>query len=101
MFTAVLLALLVQHPALDPMLYLRAHRDADDALVAGKIPEARAGFASCLEMSPKNATVAYALACTEAKAGDRTKALDWLERTAEWNYSDADVASWDRDLATI
>ncbi len=98
---AIVVALLAQVPDLDPMLYVRAHRDADNALVAGKVAEARAGFASCLEMSPRNATVAYALACTEARAGEKPKSLDWFERAAEWNYADADVAAWDLDLVGL
>ncbi len=101
MLALIAAALLAQVPALDPMAYVRAHRDADNALVAGKIAETRAGFASSLEMSPRNATVAYALACTEARAGDKDKALDWLKRAAEWNYADASVALWDEDLASV
>ncbi len=101
MLFAIVVVLLAQVPVLDPMPYVRAHRDADNALVAGKIAEARAGFASCLEMSPRNATVAYALACTEARAGDKAKSIGWLERAVEWGYADWGVTAWDEDLASV
>ncbi|MEO6709648.1 MAG: hypothetical protein ABI054_00275 [Planctomycetota bacterium] len=100
---AVLLALLqvTQQPASKPMEYLRFHRDADAALVAGKLDEARTGFQHCLAISPVNATVAYALACVESRGANKVEALEWLGRAAEWGYADADVALWDEDLARL
>src|SRR5687767_5218721 len=97
----ILLVLVGQEPARDPMVYLRTHREADAALVAGRLDEARSGMLQCLRLSPGNATVAYALACTEARAGRSEAALDWLERAAQWGYADAEVAAWDGDLASL
>src|SRR5687767_6996548 len=97
----ILLVLVGQEPARDPMAYVRAHREADAALVAGRLDEARSGMLQCLLLSPGNATAAYALACTEARAGRTDAALDWLERAAQWGYADAEVAVWDGDLASV
>jgi tetratricopeptide (TPR) repeat protein len=102
MIAALLLtAFASQNTETDVAAYLHAHREADQALVSGKAAEARAGFEHCLELAPKNPTVAYGLACSFAKAGERDKAIEWLTRAVEWGYADADLAMWDADFASL
>src|SRR5262245_13417935 len=102
MLTAILCTLQIsQAPQPDPLAYVRAHRAADAWLVAGRLDAARSGFERCLELSPRNPTVAYALACTYTRASRAKDALDWLDRSAEWGYFDAEVALWDSDLTAV
>ena len=77
------------------------HRAADASLQEGDLEAARSGFLQCLGISPENATIAYALACVEARSGIEDAALEWLSKAAEWGYADAAVAEWDDDLAAI
>ncbi len=101
MLVLIVAAFPAQQPAFNAMEYVRVHRAADAALVAGELSDARAGFEHCLTDSPKNATVAYALACVEARAANAVKALDWLERAVDWGYADSEVAPWGEDLAGL
>lgn len=81
--------------------YRTTHLEADAALVAGRLDEARAGFERCLEYHPEGAAVAYALACVEARAGRTGRALEHLERAQLWGHVDDAVARWDPDLAAL
>lgn len=81
--------------------YLRTHRAADESLSAGRLDAARTAFERCLVLEPANATVAYGLACVEARAGDTEAALDWLTKAGLWGYADADVVLWDPDLEAL
>ena len=81
--------------------YARAFAEADDALGRGAFATARGAFERCLELSPANPTVAYGLASTESRAGDREAALAWLERAIEWGFRDGSLARWDEDLAAL
>jgi WD40 repeat protein len=64
-------------------------------------PRARDSYSTALELDPKNATCAYHLACLESRAGNLDAAFQWLERTVEWGWVDADVALWDADLSAL
>lgn len=81
--------------------YARAFAEADEALGRGALGGARAAFERCLELSPANPTVAYGLASTESRAGEREAALAWLERAIEWGFRDGSLARWDEDLAAL
>ena len=81
--------------------YVSAHREADAALRVSDLDLARTRFGACLELSPRQASVLYALACVEALAGNSALALDWLERATDAGYADAAVARWDGDLARL
>ena len=74
---------------------------AHDALVAGELDAARRGYEACFEWSPQNATVAFHLACVEARAGDVERALAWLDAAAEAGYDDGAVALFEPDLASL
>jgi outer membrane protein assembly factor BamB len=81
--------------------YVRTHRAADAALVSGEFTAALANYVRCLELAPKNATCAYAIACVKTHTENQPAALEWLERAVQWGYADAEVAAWDADLAKL
>ena len=99
LFLAV--ALCSQGPEPSSTGYQRAHRAADAALVAGDTEQAITQFKHCLKLSPENPTVAYGLACSEARAGNTRRAMHWFETALRWGYTDADVVLWDRDIAPL
>ncbi len=52
-------------------------------LAQNREPEARAQFEKCRELRPKGWRQAYAQALLAAKHGQKTEALDWLERSLD------------------
>ncbi len=81
--------------------FVQAIDEADAALRARDLSSARRGYSLALEHSPENASVAYGLACVEARAGNVERALNELRCAADWGYPDAAVALWDEDLALL
>jgi WD40 repeat protein len=80
--------------------YFDTLRRADQALVAGELKAARELFERALELSHRNPTVTYGIACAAARAG-QGDALYWLGRSVDWGWLDADVARWDPDLESL
>ena len=74
--------------------YLERFQLAHRAYEAGDFEAARAGYEDSLELAPRNATVAFHLACTAARAGDVDEALARLVTATDWGYIDAAVADW-------
>jgi hypothetical protein len=88
-------------PALERVEDLaEALRGADAALVTGEPDRARAGFERALELSARNPTVAYGMACAAAAGGDRD-ALRWLRIAVDWGWRDAAMARWDPELEAV
>ncbi len=80
---------------------LTLHRAADEALVAGDLFAAHEAFEAALMLAPEDPTLAYGMACVQAREGRAELALDWLERAVERGYDDDAVARWDTDLASL
>jgi hypothetical protein len=91
----------LQVPAFDPSAYLRAHREADAALLSGRMEAAREGYERCLALSPGNPNIAYGLACVAARSGKSELALEQLECAVQWDFGDAGLAAWDLDLVSL
>src|SRR5262245_12231288 len=49
----------------------------------------------------KDPTIAYNIACAEARAGRADEALVWIERAVEMGYRDVDAMVSDSDLVTL
>jgi WD40 repeat protein len=81
--------------------FMEALRSADAALVAGNPGLAREQFERALQVSDRNPTIAYGLACAAARAGQEERALDWLDRALEWGWVDQAVARWDPNLDSL
>lgn len=62
---------------------------------------ARAELDAALKLLPRHAATAYQLACAHAVAGQRDAALDWLARSIAYGFTDAALARWDADLASV
>lgn len=84
-----------------PGSWLVRFKLAEEALEAGALDEAVELLNSCFELAPKNATTAYHLACTHARAERYDEALAWLERTVDWDWIDVEVMEWDEDLLPL
>jgi WD40 repeat protein len=101
----VLCFALIQAPSQGPMPrrvldYVAALREADAALVAGEPDLAFLRFETAAQLSHRNPTVAYGLACAAARAG-RGDALRWLGIAVDWGWIDRAVAEWDPDLEAL
>ncbi|MBI5433160.1 MAG: WD40 repeat domain-containing protein [Planctomycetes bacterium] len=83
------------------LAYIREHLAADQALVAGRLDDARSGFEHCGELAPESSTIAYALACVAARSGDLDRAFAALEDARRLGFRDAALAEWDADLAAL
>jgi hypothetical protein len=77
--------------------YIEALRAADAALMTGEPAIAREHFERALQLSHRNPTVAYGIACAAARSGQKDS-LYWLGRAVDWGWVDLEVARWDPDL---
>jgi len=76
----------------DVLTFLRAHRAADDTLVAGRSADALREFERCLELQPEHGAAAYGAACALSRLGQLDEAIASFERAAANGWSDPDVA---------
>lgn len=69
---------------------------------AGRFPEAAAVGRRALESGAEEpGQVAYNLACSHARAGQTSAALDWLERAADLHFADVALLDGDPDLDAL
>ncbi|MCA9726540.1 MAG: S41 family peptidase [Candidatus Eisenbacteria bacterium] len=80
----------------DVGLYREALAHCD--LAMGRYDRAAAGFERCIELGYRITDSMYNLACTQARAGDREKALEWLTTAYRGGYIDDEQVRQDRDL---
>ncbi len=87
--------------------YEEAGRQFDQAcelLTKNKHREAIEAFRKVAESFPKTElgrNSAYNAACAHALLGEKTKALDWLEKAVEMGYSDLEHLEKDADLTSL
>jgi WD40 repeat protein len=81
--------------------YVETFERAWRALCTGDSASARASYMACLQLRPESPTVAYHLACLEARGGHLDEALSWLARVVEWGFLDAAVLEWEPDLRPL
>lgn len=74
---------------------------ASPALRAGRYDEARELLREGLEAKPGNPALLYDLACTEALAGERERALDLLNESVAADDRFREYAQTDEDFASI
>lgn len=93
-------------PASDPspqdrVAALRAHREGDRCLQSGDLWGAHNAFRRLEELDPGTPASAYGLACFAARAGKVEEAFSYLEEARKRGFSDAALARWDVDLASL
>lgn len=101
-----LLGLTCLAPAQDPAAeYDREFQRGLQALTAGKHDEGIAAFERCLELRPRDPVSAYNIACGQALKGETDQAFQWLDKSAEWGFGNAEPniqhAQQDEDLASL
>ncbi|MFH1227025.1 MAG: transglutaminase domain-containing protein [Planctomycetota bacterium] len=70
-------------------------------LESGKYREAKETFGKLLELLPDNANALYNLACTCSLMGDKSEALDYLEKSIQAGWDDYAHIKKDTDLDNI
>jgi Tfp pilus assembly protein PilF len=66
-----------------------------------RFPEAREQFLQAEQLWPDDPDVAYRLACLEARSGQRSVALQWLERALQRGYRDYNALAADEELSPL
>ena len=87
-----------QAPATD---YVELVRSAHQALEAGRLEQAEAGWRACLSERPESSTCAFHLARVAARAGRFGEARDWVARAVAWGWGDPAMLAWEPDLAPL
>ncbi|MBN2346451.1 MAG: hypothetical protein JXO51_08660 [Candidatus Aminicenantes bacterium] len=72
-----------------------------DALGAGRWDDAVFCFAVAAEILPGHPLALYNLACANCRAGERHKALQYLQQAVDAGFRDLDLLSSDEDLKTL
>ena len=72
-----------------------------EALSDGAFVSAEESFRACLKLRPGSAACAFYLACASAGASELDEGMAWLQRSVDWGYEDAAVASWAPELSAL
>ncbi len=76
----------------------RFRKEAREAHGKRAFDRAAALLEELLALSPRSPMDAYNLSCALARAGEKKKALEWLERAVDYGYRDGAFLSSDPDL---